>query len=509
MSDFPPPPGFPSLVSSVEMRKAEARAFAAGIAEQTLMEEAGAGVAKYVRECWPGAGVAVVFAGKGHNAGDALVLAGHLQEAGWQVELRLAWPEETLRPLAALQLAAVRERVTFAAVDAIAVPPGRPLLLVDGLLGIGVEGPLRGDAAHAVRALNALRQREHAVTVAVDLPSGLGGDPEPVVADVTITLGWPKDLLFTDDAAAFVGRLVLVPLTGLPGLEEGKGRDVLVTAAGLRSRLLPRPAFAKHKGQGGRIGIVAGSAGLTGAARLASSAAVRMGGGLVTLFCPHNVYDILAASCPPEVMVRAVSSCQEVREFPLDAVGIGPGMGPAPLPLLAELLWHDPRPMVVDADALNALAAGSRSGRAAVSFAGPRLLTPHPGELARLVGAWKPAWADRPRREQAAALVEALEVTLLAKSARSFVMERGRPAAWNGTGHPLMARGGMGDVLTGFLTTFIAQGMPLYEAAALGSWGLGRGAELYHLATGWEEPGLASEVMYYAAGAAMAELRAG
>jgi NAD(P)H-hydrate repair Nnr-like enzyme with NAD(P)H-hydrate dehydratase domain len=89
------------------------------------------------------------------------------------------------------------------------------------------------------------------------------------------------------------------------------------------------------------------------------------------------------------------------------------------------------------------------------------------------------------------------------------VIGRGRPAAWNGTGHPLMARGGMGDVLTGFLTTFIAQGMPLYEAAALGSWVLGRGAELYHQATGWEEPGLASEVMLHAAGAAMAGLRAG
>jgi NAD(P)H-hydrate epimerase len=106
------------------MRDVEARAFSAGIVEQTLMEEAGAGAAKYVREYWPGPGVAVVFAGKGHNAGDAFVIAGHLLEVGWRVELRLAWPEETLRPLAALQLEAVRERVTFAAVDASAVPPG-------------------------------------------------------------------------------------------------------------------------------------------------------------------------------------------------------------------------------------------------------------------------------------------------------------------------------------------------------------------------------------------------
>lgn len=113
------------------------------------------------------------------------------------------------------------------------------------------------------------------------------------------------------------------------------------------------------------------------------------------------------------------------------------------------------------------------------------------------------------RRQQAQALAEALGVTVLAKSARSLVVEAGRPAAWNGSGHPLMARGGMGDVLTGFLTTWAAQGLPLYRAAALGSWALGRGAELFHRASGHEETGLASEVMAWAAGAAMAELRGG
>ena len=504
---FPAP--FPALVSPAGMRALEEMAISGGVSEEALMDAAGAGLAQFVVEWLPQPGVAVVFTGKGHNAGDALVAAAHLRDAGWQVELRMAWPGQELRPLAARKWAAIRDRVTMAPVEAGAVPAGRPLLLVDGLLGIGVEGALRGPARTAVRALNALRQQEHALTLAVDLPSGLGGDAEPVVADVTVTLGWPKDLLFTDEAAASVGRLVLVPLSELPGPDGIAERDVLVTAAGLRDRLLPRPSFDKHKGMGGRIGIVAGSTGLTGAARLAVTAAGLMGGGLVTLFCPRSVYDILAAACPPEVMVRPVSSCLEVMEFPLDALGIGPGMGTTPLPCLADLLLHDPRPVVVDADALNAFAAEPWLQRGMARFAGPRLFTPHPGELARLVRAGPPAPAHRPRRQQAQEMLEFLPVTLLAKSARSFVIEKGRPAAWNGTGHPLMARGGMGDVLTGFLATFAGQGMPLYEAAALGSWVLGRGAELYHAATGFEEPGLASAVMRQAAGPAMAELRAG
>ncbi len=500
-------PVFPALVTSGEMRALEEAAVAAGRSEEALMDAASLALAQTVQEWLPRPGAAVVFAGKGHNAGDAFGLAGHLVEAGWRVEVRLAWPEGELRPLAARKLAAIRARVTWAALDAEAVPEGRPLLLIDGVLGIGGSGRLQGAAAGAVRALNALRHRRQALALAVDLPSGLGGDEEPVAADLTATLGWPKDFLLADEASAWVGRLVALPLAGLAAPEGREARDFLVTAAGLRAWLPPRPAFSRHKGQSGRIGLVAGSVGLTGAARLAATAAALMGGGLVTLFCPRDAYAILAASCPPEVMVRPVGSCGEVRDFPLDALGLGPGMGASALPGLAELLREDARPLVVDADALNGLAAGPGLGRG--GWGGPRLFTPHPGELGRLMAAAGLGQVAGGRRQQAQALAEALGVTVLAKSARSLVVEAGRPAAWNGSGHPLMARGGMGDVLTGFLTTWAAQGLPLYRAAALGSWALGRGAELFHRASGHEETGLASEVMAWAAGAAMAELRGG
>lgn len=504
---------FPPLVTAAEMRQLEDRAFAEGIAEEPLMDAAALGLARAVQDWLPNPGTTVIFAGKGHNAGDAFAMARHLIQSGWKAEIRLAWPEEALRPLAAKKLGEIRHLVSFTALDSSQVPPGRPLLLVDGLLGIGAKGALNGPAAEGVEQINRLRRQEHALTLAVDWPSGLGLGPVAVIADMTVTLGWPKKELFRDGATAQVGRLVLVPLPGLPSPDPDGlsllNRDVLVTSPGLRHGLPPRPAFSRHKGQNGRIGILAGSTGLTGAARLASTAAAVMGGGLVTLFCPRAVYDQLAAACPPEVMVRPVASCQEVRDFPLDALGIGPGLGPAPLPLLGDLLFNDPRPAVVDADALNALASGPWWGRGPVRFSGPRLLTPHPGELARLVHALDPELTGKPRRTQSQALAEATGTVVLAKSARSFAIASGRPAAFNGTGHPLMARGGMGDVLTGFLAAFAAQGMPLYEAAVLGSWLLGRGGELYHQTTGWEEPGLASEVMRFAAGPAMAELREG
>jgi NAD(P)H-hydrate repair Nnr-like enzyme with NAD(P)H-hydrate epimerase domain len=123
----------PPLVSAAEMRSLESQAFAAGIAEEGLMDQAVTGLADYVRKWLPQPGAAVVFAGKGHNAGDAFGLAGHLLTAGWRVQVRLTFPEATLRPLAARKLAAIRDRVTFAEVVSASLPAGRPLLLVEGL----------------------------------------------------------------------------------------------------------------------------------------------------------------------------------------------------------------------------------------------------------------------------------------------------------------------------------------------------------------------------------------
>lgn len=468
------PSPIPVTVTTAEMRALETAAIAAGAPETELMEEAGTGLAAVVRQFFPLPGTAVLFTGKGHNAGDAFVLARHLLEAGWQVECRAAWPEEAWRPLTQEKWAAVRDRIRPAALDAPA-PDAAPLLLVDGLLGIGAGGALQPPVRGACQALHALRQSVPAQTLAIDIPSGLdcdsgAADPDTVRADLTVTLGFPKQGLTKQGAADFTGRLAWVPLRDIPAPDNIETRERWITPETLRPLLKERP-FSMHKGQAGRVGIVAGSRGLTGAARLAATAAATAGGGLVTLFCPLDVYEILAAACPPEIMVRPVNSCLEVMDFPLDAIGVGPGMGTAPVPYLAALLQNDPRPVVVDADALNAMAAHrvSLAGR----NGGPRLLTPHPGELARLTAAFTPQAPGC-----AATLAAQQQVTVLSKSARSTVVEAGRPAACNTTGHPCMARGGMGDVLTGMMTTFAAQGMALAEAAALGSWLIGHAAEI-------------------------------
>lgn len=492
------------LVSAAEMRSLEQAAVSAGTGEDALMEQAGVGLAKVVRQFWPRPGAAVIFCGKGHNAGDACVLARHLLADGWLVEVRPAFPEWSWRPLAREKFLMIDGCVTLSPLESASVPDARPLLLVDGLLGTGAGGALKEPVLAAARIMNRLRLARGAETLAIDLPSGLdadsgAADADTVQADVTVTLGFPKQGLTAPGAEDWTGRLAQVPLA-LPLPDHAVERARWITPALLRP-LLERRLFSMHKGQAGRIGIVAGSRGLTGAARLAASAAVLAGGGLVTLFCPHDVYDILATACPPEVMVHPVHSCREVMAWNLDAIGIGSGMGPAPLSYMATLLRDDPRPVMVDADALNALAAHniSLAGRKG----GPRLLTPHPGELARLAAAFVPG-AGNP----AAALAAALDAVVLSKSARSRVIAENQPVLYNTTGHPMMAKGGFGDVLTGFCATFAGQGLPLRAAAALGSWLLGRAAELARVADGDAVESFTPTRLLELTGAAFAALRA-
>ncbi len=488
-----------ALVTAEEMRLAEAAAMATGVPEEALMDAAGAGLAAELFRFLPRGRGAVIFAGKGHNAGDACAVAAHLLDAGWMVELRSVWPGAEWRPLAHKKWQAVRDRVTVAALEA-ALPPWADVL-IDGLLGTGARGPLHGEMRVACVAMNRLRERHGLETFAIDLPSGLDPDTgsvdaAAVVADVTAALGFAKVGFVCPGAEDFTGRLAVVPLPGVSAPAVAAGRGALALPVDL-CQLLPRRSFSMHKGQAGRVGIVAGSSGLTGAARLASMAACAAGGGLVTLFCPREVWPVLAATCPPEVMVKAVSSCLEVMDFHLDAIGIGPGMGQAPLPYLADLLMRDSRPVIVDADALNAMALGriSLAGRAG----GARLLTPHPGEWSRLASAF--GWAEVNE------LTESWRIDVLAKSARTKVHSPGCAPLYNTTGHPAMARGGMGDVLTGFLAASASQGMPLRDAAALGSWLLGRGAELALLAGETEASLTPTAVMRHATTGAFAELR--
>ena len=496
------------------MRAVEKAAFDRGVTAEALMDEAGIGIARAVMRFFPKPGRCLVFAGKGNNAGDALVAAEHLSRNGWNVELRLSFAEEDCGELMRKKLAAVRklEGGRGLSVPTVAAPRPLPhLVILDGLLGLGATPPLREPIRKACREINRLHRDENAYVFAVDLPTGIDGDSgkadrDCVVADFTVTIGFTKRGLVADNAANFVGRLEVVELPELrrdelplvPGRAEARPSGIAATAASLRE-LLPRRKFDSYKNQFGRVGIVAGSRGFTGAAIMCSLGALRAGAGLVEIFVPDEIYEIVASAAPPEAMVKPVLSYRDLPNESIDAWGVGPGLGKERGDEILQLIQSARRPMVVDADALNIL-----SDKTALlkRCKGPRLLTPHPGEMKRLFGSKKETRAQTAKR-----FTGRFPVTLLFKGSRTIVAQRNQPPSYNTTGNPGMATGGMGDVLTGVCAALLGQKLPAYDAARLGAWLCGRAAEIAIFDDGASEESLLPRDVLDHLGTAFSDLR--
>lgn len=462
------------LLSCEEMRDLEEEAFRTGVSAEALMDKAGRRLGEVLRHLYPEPGTAVAYLGRGNNGGDALVALRILRAAGWDLVVRAAHelhelgvlPRRKLRELGELE----PRREPLETRD---LP--RPLLLIDGLLGIGARGPLREPLAALAAEMGALRDRAGAIVAAVDIPSGISGDSgEPyegaVRADLTVTIGVPKSGLVADAATDYVGRLEVVPLEELPAPPTG---DRVVTAHDLRPLVAPRP-FGMHKAQAGRIGILAGSRGLLGAAILAARGALRGGGGLVTLFVREDLYPLFLSAGPPaELMVKPIARYGEVLSARLDVLATGPGLGSLEGEARSEfcgLLGSFEGPLVVDADALNLIAA---EGPATLLHE-RMVLTPHPGELLRLF----PEAESLDRAATARAFVERFPCTLLYKGARTIVTARGHPLHYNSTGTPGMASGGQGDVLTGLLAALLGGQLTPLDAARAAAWLAGRASEL-------------------------------
>jgi NAD(P)H-hydrate epimerase len=464
------------ILSCREMRSLEERAFAEGITAEALMEEAGRRIAEAARQSFPNSRSCIVFFGKGHNGGDALVAARYLATCGFRIELRAVFPRTEWAPLTARHFDKLQPMLDGrASVTAQPASPPGPALILDGLLGTGAGGGLRDPIRAATRALNSLRTAGNARVFALDLPTGLdadtgAADPDTVVADYTLTIGLAKPGLLADAATRYVGRLAVLPLDELNKRATGGNDDVVTTPDNLRTAL-PRRNFDSHKGTYGRVGIVAGSRGFVGAGIMASEACARAGAGLITLFVTEDIYPIVAASVSPEVMVRPVNSYLEVLETKTDVFAIGPGLGLTHAGEVRQIIERAPQPMVVDADALNVLATDVHT---LGHCAGPRLLTPHPGEMARL----DPKAAERGRRETVEAFIARWPHVLLLKGARTIIGQVGRHISYNTTGSPGMGTGGMGDILTGVCGALAGQGLELYEAARVGAWVCGRAAEI-------------------------------
>ena len=489
------------------MRAAEHAAFAGGVQVEALMNEAGAGVAQAVSKFFQKPGRCIVFAGKGHNAGDALFAAQCLQRSGWKIEVRLAFKEDDCSDLTRKKLGDLCRRspeilgaaasktankdlvntpveLSLGATDQIANTPNStateacsvvevPLVILDGLLGVGGKPPLREPIRAACRAINQLRTTNGAYVFAVDLPTGLDADSgkadrDCVVADFTVTIAYAKPGLVADGAVNYVGRIEVVPLDELLP-PKTKPKEIIAAPIAFRA-LLPRRKYNSYKNQFGRVGVVAGSKGFVGAALMASQAALRAGAGLVEVFVPEEIYEIVAGAAFMEAMVKPVASYRQLLKEKVDVWAVGPGLGKSRAAEMLELVEKIKQPMVLDADGLNIV---SQKISVLRRCKGKRLLTPHPGEMKRLFPD-----DQQSRGKTATKFCGRFPVTLLLKGSRTIVAEGDRPLSYNTTGNPGMATGGMGDVLTGVCAGLLGQGLSPYDAARVGAWLCGRAAEI-------------------------------
>ncbi len=434
-----------------------------GIPGETLMERAGRAAWALVERRWPQAGRILVLAGTGNNGGDGYVLARLALEAGRRVTLlQLGDPDRITgdaRLHADRYLSAGGSRRSFEG-----VLPENADLLVDALLGTGLERPVEGVWAEAVKALN----RHRAPVLALDLPTGLHADTGAILgtavrAEATITFIGLKQGMFTGEGPDCCGDIEFDALE-VPARLYG---HLVISArridwAQQRELLRPRRATA-HKGHFGHVLVVGGDHGMGGAARLAAEAALRTGAGLVSLATrPEHLAPVLATR--PEVMVHAVEQPWQLDPLLRRAshVVVGPGLGREPWGrALFEMVMAAGRPLVVDADGLNQLAESPVRRDDWV-------LTPHPGEAARLLG----CTVEEIQRDRFAA-VEALEAryggVVLLKGAGTLVASGGdRRVAVCSDGNPGMASGGMGDVLAGVIGGLLAQGLAPAVAAEMG-----------------------------------------
>jgi len=501
--------GLMHAVSAAQMRRLEQRAIEDfGIPSLLLMENAALAVVQEIKEHLAAVGKdvsqgkAVVLAGKGNNGGDGLAVARHLSLLGMDVSIFLfARPEEFKGEAALnLRLAQGTEGKCFVVegekqrrIARLAL--GQADVVVDAIYGTGFRGALPSVVEEYVAEVNG----SAAWVVAVDIPSGVEADSGRVYrtavrAKTTVTFGLPKLGHFLGDGPEYSGRVVVDPIS-IPSrylVDEGLTTFVL-TAQAMRA-LLPVRRLQGHKGTHGRGVLVGGSRGLSGAVVLAGRAALRCGAGLVQIVAPagiaSNVDSVLTEAtvwpAPGEASLEA-GAWPLIKERSQDAqaLALGPGLGQSPelLEVLAEALRTLPLPIVLDADALNLVAKDPgmlalRRGR------GSLVLTPHPGEMSRLCQCSVPE-VQANRLELAVSKAMEWEAVVVLKGAVTIVAAPDGRAFLNPTGNPGLGTGGTGDVLTGALLSFLAQGVPPVEAACLAVYLHGRAADILAKDFGW------------------------
>lgn len=520
-----------------QMRTWERATWAAGVTETEVIARVGKAVANKIREMVPGGGRVVLLAGKGNNGNDIRAAVPHLVPEATAIP-----PQGTSESFGALQAGSVYQIALIEITDPVEARPrleqvlaGGPKLVVDGLFGIGLNRALSADWCCLIEAVNA----SGLPVLAVDVPSGLDADSgghfgAVIRADVTLTVGAPKCGLVSDGARESVGRLEVVTEVGLlPDLEsvvgEASGRChedgsrflQAWTVAGDFAGLPPRRRVESHKGIYGHLVVLAGSLGYHGAAVLAAKAAGAARPGLVTVITSPEAYPAVAA----QLAFAMVRTWNEPLALPAKATAvlIGPGLAGRDVPdwlrMQTKAWWRElPLPLVVDASALDWLAAEHRQSNAPIhgdglgdpgtpatkTHEGPnrpqaggpiRVITPHPGEAQR--------WLQPGRHEldcSRETLLNALTPVgiVVLKGHQTLIREGEGPIFLNPTGNPGLAQGGTGDVLAGFLGGLLAQ--PALQRDPLlttryAVWEHGAAADrLESIRRNWTAEDLASEI---------------
>ena len=442
-----------------------------------LMERAATRCTAKLLELYPDNHHWTVVAGPGNNGGDGLVIARQLFMRGDSVQVYR--PQN--RPCGADHdaNAARLERLLPTADLAAFTPPARGVL-IDALFGVGTNRPLAEPYASLAAAIN----RAPVPVVAIDLPSGLQAEQAPeadaaiVHATHTLCLGCPKAALLWAEHEPYVGTLHLLPI----GLDRAALAEIpgarWLDPAWLRTQYRPRRRFA-HKGDAGRLLLVAGSRGMTGAALMAAQAALRSGCGLLTAHLPAactTAFHAQITEAMSDADPHPEHNSRLTRDIPADALLLGCGLGTHAdtAALLHDLAarYHE-RPMVWDADALNLLAADPALQK---KLPPASVLTPHPGEFIRLAG--RPLAHDRERIAAARELAARLQAVVVLKGKYSIISAPNGDTLINPTGNAGLAKGGSGDVLAGIIAALLAQGYSPFTATAIGSYLHGLAADI-------------------------------
>jgi NAD(P)H-hydrate epimerase len=471
-----------------QMRALDQWTIAHGTPGHVLMERAGRAATAVLRRRWK-RGRTVVVCGRGNNGGDGFVVARHLKRAGFPVEVWLAATPGAVRGDAARMLAAwrragghIRECGAPTALEAFRTSLARATLVVDALLGTGLNAPVEGLHAALIDAVNA----SAAPILAIDIASGLSADTgrplgTAVRATVTATFGHPKVGQVLYPGVEYTGELEIADI----GIEPQGLATIGPTTRVLEPRtvgaLLPRRPRNAHKGTFGHALVVAGSRGKTGAALLATEGAARAGAGLVTLASAATLQPVLEGHVR-EAMTAALPDGRDGTASLGDGVALmrllegrdtvvcGPGLGvnPDTRTLVATIVRTARMPVVLDADALNGV-AGTGLLRERL---GSTVVTPHPGEMGRLLEVTA-AEVQGDRLRVARQLATRDQVVVVLKGARTIVVAPDGRAAIVPTGNPGMSSGGTGDVLAGIVGGLLAQGLDAFDAACLGAFAHG------------------------------------